>query len=339
MLANEVDALLVVSFGSPESSEEVLPFLRRVTSGRGVPEGRLNTVAAQYSELGGVSPLNRENRELLDRLRRIAPSHWRGDKVYLGNRNSEPFVSGTLARMAGHGIRRVGVFITSAFSSYSGCRQYREDLAAGLQTSGTTMEFVLLPRFHDHRLLSDIWASRIQDVWPGDRARLILVTHSLPVAGSGKYVSEHMDLAQSVVQKLNRSGIDPEWALAFQSRSGSPAQPWLGPDINESIRVLGDVKPDVKVAVSDQRRGVVVAPIGFCAENMEVLWDLDQVAASTALELKLEYVRARLPQSDQRFVEMISDQWSQQSVPSCAADCCPNPYGPKPVVGDRPLRE
>lgn len=333
MIANEVDALLVLSFGGPESEEDVMPFLERVTSGRGVPTERLKRVAAQYAELGGVSPLNAQNRDLRNRLRKIAPSWWRGDVVYLGNRNAKPFLVDTLAQMADHGIRRAGVFITSGFSSYSGCRQYREDLAAGLARSGAPIELVVLPQFRDHPMLSEIWSARIRAVWPGDHSHLIFVTHSLPVAGSGQYVSQHLDLAQAVVQKLNRSGIHPDWELAYQSRSGSPTQTWLEPDISDTIKSLSQTIRATDVDGTEEPRSVVVAPIGFCAENMEIFWDLDHVAANTAAEENLDYVRAEPPQSDPRFVEMISQLWSGTQVLNCAAECCPNPTGTKPVVG------
>ncbi len=335
-IAEGVDALLVLSFGGPESIAEVKPFLERVTAGRGVPPARLNAVAAQYAELGGVSPLNAQNRDLLNRLRRIAPSHWRGDEIYLGNRNAEPFLADTLAKMADHGIRRACVFITSAFSSYSGCRQYREDLAVALEKSGAPVELVLLPRFHDHRLLSDIWSDRIRVVWPGDDSYLVFVTHSLPVAGSSAYVSQHQSLARSIVQNLSRSGIDPHWELAYQSRSGSLAQAWLEPDINDVIRDLAEAVRADEVGATDgsPSRRVVVAPIGFCAENMEIKWDLDHVAATTASEENMYYVRVEPPQSDPRFVEMISQLWSAARGSICSGDCCPNPTGYKPAVGD-----
>lgn len=338
MIANEVDALLVVSFGGPESAGDVMPFLERVTSGRGVPASRLKAVAAQYAELGGVSPLNRENRNLVSQLRSLAPAHWRGNLVYLGNRNSEPFLTGTLAEMADHSIRRAGVFITSAFSSYSGCRQYREDLASGLQSSGAPVGLTVLPRFHDHELLSDIWAEQIRDVWPGVESRLVFVTHSIPVAGSDKYVSQHLDLARSVVNKLNHSGVHPRWEFAYQSRSGSPAQPWLEPDIGDVIRSMADRSESGESGSPDWVRSVVVAPIGFCSENVEILWDLDRMAMGIAAESNLDYVRTCLPQSDPRFVEMIANLWSAPRGRTCATDCCPNPNGLKPAVGDSDIK-
>lgn len=339
MIANEVDALLILSFGGPESADDVMPFLERVTAGRGVPSARLKMVAEQYAELGGVSPLNQQNRELLNRLRMIAPSHWRGDLVYLGNRNAEPFLADTLLKMADHGIRRAGVFITSGFASYSGCRQYREDLAAGLKRSGVPIELVVLPRFHDHPLISEIWSARIREVWPGDHSQLIFVTHSLPVAGSSKYVSQHLGLARSVDRELKHSGIHPNWELAYQSRSGSPTQDWLEPDISDVIRSVAATTRATEMNGRGHQRSVVVAPIGFCAENMEILWDLDRVAAETASRENMDYVRVEPPQSAPGFVEMISQLWSGARVPNCDVDCCPNPAGNRPVVGDRTFNQ
>jgi ferrochelatase len=323
VILDDVDALLIESFGAPESQDEVLPFLERVTAGRGIPSSRLAAVADQYREFGGVSPLNEANRDLVDRLRAAAPAHLLGDKVYLGNRNSEPFIGPALAQMTESGIRRAAVFITSAYSSYSGCRMYRENLATGLAESDASIELTVLPRFFDQELLADIWVDRIAQVWPPTgRVQLVFATHSLPVAGSDKYVAQHLDLARRVADRLRAAGKSFEWELAYQSRSGSPKIPWLGPDISETIG-----------ACAGSVDHVVVAPIGFCAPNLEISWDLDRVAAGTAADLGLSYVRAETPQSDSRFVDMISKMLSADIAVECASDCCPNPRGDRPAAG------
>jgi ferrochelatase len=322
MILDEVDALLIESFGAPESPEGVLPFLERVTAGRGIPNQRLAAVAEQYRQLGGVSPLNQANRDLAARLRPEVPDSWPGEKVYLGNRNSEPFLPGTLSLMAEAGIRRAAVFVTSAFSSYSGCRQYRENLAVGLEESQAAIELTVMPRFHDQPLLAEIWADRIAEVWPGRGTHLVFATHSLPVAGSEMYVSQHLDLATRIVDRLNQNEPPSSWELAYQSRSGSPKQPWLEPDISDAIRAC------VGRSVSE----VLVAPIGFLAPNLEIAWDLDKVAQKTARDLGIGYVRAETPQSDPRFSEMILKMLSVEQVLRCPIDCCPNPRGIRPAV-------
>ena len=324
MISDDVDALLIESFGAPESPDEVMPYLERVTSGRGIPAERLATVAQQYVELGGVSPLNAANRDLASRLRSLAPPHWIGERVYLGYRNSPPFIADTLSQMASDGVRRAAVFITSAFSSYSGCRMYRENLAAGLEESQAAVDLTVLPRFFDRVEMADIWADRIRDVWPQGKSHLIFVTHSIPTAGAQKYVPQHENLASRIVAELEGSDEPIDWELTYQSRSGSPATPWLEPDISDAISSLATRRPEVT--------NVVVAPIGFCAPNLEIAWDLDRLAAQAAEDAGLQYMRAEPPQSDPRFVTMIQAMLARETATPCALDCCPNPRGPRAAV-------
>lgn len=327
----DVDALLVESFGGPRSQDDVLPFLRRTTAGRGVPDERLTTVCEQYRALGGVSPLNEENEALVRGLMAGAPATWAGERVYLGNRNSEPFLSETLRRMVADGVGRAAVFVTSAFSSYSGCRRYREDLADALSTASVEFRLDVLPRFFDHRLFAEIWVDRVVACWPGGNPLLVFVTHSLPVAmargegGMGGYLPQHEALAVSIASRVStRLGTEARWELAFQSRSGPPGQRWLEPDV-------GDV---VRAARRNGHDGCVVAPIGFCADNLEIAWDLDVVAARVAAGLGLRFVRLDPPQSDTRFVDLVWDLLDRYSGQLCGAACCPNPRGPRPAVGD-----
>lgn len=323
----ELDALLVLSFGGPEGPQEVMPFLRRVVAGRGVPDDRLEQVAQQYRHFGGVSPINAENRDLVARLVAAAPQQWTGDKVYFGNRNSEPFLADTLQRMAADGVRTAAVFITSAFSSYSGCRQYRENLADGLADSGADITLKVLPRFHDHPLMEQIWTDRlVAALAGGPRTRVVFVTHSLPVAAAARYAAQHEALAARVVAGAQQRGTGaPDWTMAYQSRSGPPNQPWLEPDIAETV----------EAAAGEGVERIVVAPIGFCADNLEIRWDLDVTAGRLADGLGVQYLRLDPPQDDPRFVEMVYDLIDMGDGTPCRVGCCRNPRGERPSVGER----
>lgn len=318
-----------MSFGGPESMPEVMPFLRHVVAGRDIPDERLAAVAEQYRAFDGVSPLNGNNRDLVARLQVDAPDSWLGERVYLVNRNSEPFPQEAFAAMRDAGIRRVAAFVTSAFSSYSGCRQYRENLALGAEAGG--IEVKVLPKFYDHPLLADIWTDRVVEAEPGPSSRVIFVTHSLPIAqsigvvpGISGYLPQHEALAAQVAEAAGvRAGETLDWTLAFQSRSGPPHQPWLEPDISEAIG---------NAAAAGVER-VVVAPIGFCADNLEIRWDLDTVAAATAAELGVAMDRLDPPQSDARFVDMVWELFRTGSGISCQVACCPNPRATRPAVG------
>lgn len=330
MDAANPEALLVVSFGGPESVDDVEPFLLRVTGGSGAPAHRVAQVAEHYRELGGVSPLNQANRGLIERLRAQAVARGLGESVYLGNRNCEPFMGDVMARMREDGVRCASVFITSAFSSYSGCRQYRENLYDA--SAGHGIYLKVLPRFFDHTVLRDIWADRIVESWPTGNPVLVFVTHSLPTAMAkglgpgGGYLPQHRHLARAVVAACSPRLASPlPFRLAFQSRSGPPDQPWLEPDINEVVAQAAD----------DGHDSCVVAPIGFCAENLEIMWDLDVAAAQTAREHGVDFHRLALPQSDDRFVGMVWDlvrRYPRGHL--CDPECCPNPRGARPATGD-----
>lgn len=308
---------------------EVMPFLRHVVAGRDVPDDRLMAVAEQYRAFDGVSPLNGHNRDLVRQLQGAAPDSWLGEQVYLVNRNSHPFPQEAFDAMADAGIRRVAAFITSAFSSYSGCRQYRENLALGAEAGGIDVR--VLPRFHDHPLLADIWTDRVVAADPTPGTRVIFVTHSLPlsqslgsVPGITGYLPQHETLAARVMESVAaRTGAVVDWTLAFQSRSGPPQQPWLEPDISEAI---------VAAARAGVER-VVVAPIGFCADNLEIRWDLDTVAARTAADAGVSMLRLDPPQSDPRFVDMVWELFRTGDGISCQVGCCPNPRATRPAVG------
>jgi protoporphyrin/coproporphyrin ferrochelatase len=320
--AVEIDGLLVLSFGGPESPDEVMPFLRRVTRGRGIPEERLAQVATQYEHFGGVSPINARNRDLVRALEASAPP---GTRIYLGNRNSAPFVSETVARMSADGVARAAVFITSAYSSYSGCRQYRENLADAAEQTGALIDWRVLPRFHDHPLFTRIWADRLAAVEPTRSDRVVFVTHSLPMSAAAAYLRQHKEVARSVVAAIEPPPeSDLQWDLAFQSRSGPPGQEWLEPDISDALAAA---------ATAGVRRAIV-APIGFCSDNLEIGWDLDVTAARVAADLGIEMVRLEPPQSDPRFADLVWDLITTGDSNTCALDCCPNPRENRSAIGD-----
>ncbi|MDA9913152.1 ferrochelatase [Candidatus Nanopelagicales bacterium] len=324
MIGENVDALLVLSFGGPESPDEVMPFLRQVTAGKAIPEARLAAVAEQYWAFDGVSPLNGENRDLVARLQAQMP---KGQPVYLGNRNSEPFLSDTLKQMQSDGVRSAAVFVTSAFGSYSGCRQYRENLAVAAATLPEPMDLQLLNRIADDDTLAQIWALELQKVWPSGSPCLFFVTHSIPISNAEKYVAEQTSLANKIVAQLEDTGTAVgDWELAYQSRSGPPSQPWLEPDIGEAITA----------ATQRGAKSFVVAPIGFLAENLEIAWDLDRTAAQVCADLGVAYYRGQAPQRSEKFVDLILQLLAAPTARCCAADCCPNPRASPPSWGDCP---
>lgn len=337
-----MDAVLLVSFGGPESAEEVMPFLRRVTAGRDVPAERLQQVAEHYLARGGVSPINAQNRRLrADLADALTPDAM---PVYWGNRNSAPWLPDTIGQMAAGGVTRAIAVLTSAYCSYSGCRQYREDLAGALPET-TALEIIKIPAYYNApgfvraslaQLLSALGPSQTD-------AHVVFTTHSLPVAmaqaagiGGGQYVAQHRELAGHLMgQVADRTGHSHPWDLVFQSRSGPPHVPWLEPDVNDHLTSLAE-------------RGVgevVLAPIGFVSDHMEVVQDLDTEAAATAASLGIRFRRARTVAEHPAFVAGIAD-WVRdvragrtpevafgRPLPlRCPAGCCPNPRSPRPAL-------
>ncbi|NNF53354.1 MAG: ferrochelatase [Acidimicrobiales bacterium] len=273
------DAFCVLGFGGPEKPEDVLPFLRNVTAGRNVPDSRLATVARQYERFGGRSPLNDQNRALIHALKPEFEEHGIRLPIYFGNRNWDPYLSATVEQMAADGIRNALVFVTSAFSSYSGCRQYREDMAAARATAGEgAPDLHKIRLFYNHPGFLDAVEAQIRTVHlPG--SRLIFTAHSIPesMASWCDYETQLQEMAGLLAARLNE-----RWDLAYQSRSGPPHIPWLGPDINDHLKSLSD-------AGTGQ---VTVVPLGFISDHMEVQYDLDHQAAETAASLGIDFRRA-----------------------------------------------
>jgi protoporphyrin/coproporphyrin ferrochelatase len=350
------DALLVVSFGGPERPEDIRLFLENVTRGRGVSPDRLTEVAGHYHESGGRSPINDQNRALLTALKHELGRMGLSLPVYWGNRNWHPYLADELARMRDDGIRRAAVFLTSAYSSYSGCRQYREDLAAAAASVGPpdAPRMDRLRHCFDHpgfiQANADRVVSALGDL-PSDvaqDARLVFVTHAIPTAmaetagpAGGAYVDQHRAVAAAVtVDVENRTGTRYDYELVYCSRSGPPQVPWLEPDVNDHLKTLAAEVP-----------GVVLAPIGFVSDHMEVAYDLDTEALGTARELGLPAARAATAGTHPAFVAAICDLLLERAAvercepvvrasvgppgPShdvCPVGCCPNLLGPRPAL-------
>ncbi|MFG2919354.1 ferrochelatase [Kitasatospora sp. NPDC048298] len=365
------DALLLLSFGGPEGPEDVVPFLENVTRGRGIPKERLKEVGKHYFMFGGVSPINGQNRELLAALRKDFAEHGLDLPIYWGNRNWAPYLVDTLRELAADGHRRIAVLATSAYAGYSGCRQYRENLADALATLAEegvpALRVDKLRHFYNHtgfvQPMIDATLAALdglpEAVRPG--ARLAFTTHSIPetMAESsgapddpargepgGAYVAQHLDVARLIAAAVaERTGVaDRPWGLVYQSRSGAPHIPWLEPDICDHLEAQR----------ADGAPAVVMVPIGFVSDHMEVRYDLDTEAVAKAAELGLPVARAGTVGADPRFAAAVRELVLERAAtergepvtrcalgtlgPShdvCAVACCPNPRAPRPAVAER----
>lgn len=325
------DAVILASFGGPEAQEEVLPFLRRVTAGRGIPDERLEDVAVHYRTLGGVSPINAQNRRLVAELEAELGRRGIDLPVRLGNRNSEPFLAGTVQTLADEGKRHLLGLATSAYSSYSGCRQYREDFALALEETGLAGAVTIdrirayfdAPGFLEPTVdgIRDAIADLVVAGHDTDRIRILFSTHSIPhamaeasgpaetrAAGSGGwYLAQHDAACRWVWDRLDDELPHvPDWQLVYQSRSGAPHVPWLEPDINDVIE---------EIARTESADAVIVVPIGFISDHMEVVWDLDHEARDTAAAHDLSFRRVATPAEDQRFVRSLADLIQERLEP------------------------
>ena len=290
------DALIVVSFGGPEGPDEVMPFLENVVRGRNVPPARLEKVAEQYNRFGGVSPINEHNRRLVAALRNTLAARGRLLPVYWGNRNWYPFLHETVEEMRDDAIERAAAFVTSAYSSYSSCRQYIEDIEAARDRVGlNSPEIIKLRPFFDHPGFVEPLADGLREALKDSPDATVLMTaHSIPrtMADACDYERQLSGVASSLAQSAGAS----RWEVVYQSRSGPPGEPWLEPDINDAIAGL-----------AGGTRTVIVVPIGFVSDHMEVVYDLDVVAAQTAKDHSIDLIRTPTPGDDPRFVEMVLD--------------------------------
>jgi len=362
----DFDAFLLASFGGPEGPDEVLPFLEHVTRSRGIPPDRLVEVGAHYYRFGGISPINQQCRELRAAIEADFAANGVDLPVYWGNRHAPPLFTDTLTTMATDGIRSALVLLTSAYPSYSGCRAYREDLAAARAEVGPIAPRLhRLPHYFDRAgfvaPFVDATVRAIQQLPESARqsAPLVFTTHSIPVAmaersgpNGGAYVRAHEQVAAQVAAAVAvRAGVrlgprpakrpgtwqqerpgegraERSHRLVYQSRSGAPGQPWLEPDV-------GDYLDELAAAGAT---GAVLVPIGFISDHMEVLFDLDVQARERADRLGLAVARASTPGTDPRFVamirELVREIQEQQAGPAlCPSWCCPNPRGELPTIG------
>ena len=331
-MANTYDALMVISFGGPEGMNDVIPFLENVLRGRNVPRERLLQVAKHYEFFGGVSPISEHNRQLITALKKELERKGPALPIYFGNRNWHPLLPDTLRQMRDDGIQNALAFVTSAYSSYSSCRQYLENIAEAQNIVGNEAPRVEKIRaFYNHPLFIEANAAQIQKALAKipeparGRAQLVFTAHSIPVS-MAKNCDYEAQLGETSCLIANALGIK-QWRLVFQSRSGLPAQPWLGPDICDYLRELH------VEGITD----VVVAPIGFVSDHMEIIYDLDTEAMALCRELGLNMFRAATAGTHPAFVEMVRElileridpQTPRRSLGSdgpradvCRPDCC-----------------
>ena len=367
------DALLLVSFGGPERPEDVVAFLENVTRGKAIPKQRLDEVAQHYFAVGGRSPINDQNRALVAAIREdLDGNGLAGLPIYWGNRNWAPYLEEAFAQMRADGIERVACLLTSAYSSYSGCRQYRENLAeaAAKVQGGETPRVDRLRHYFNHpgfvEAMVDATLGAIAELGEEVRgdARLLFVTHSIPVTmnqasgpvgspggpgatgdregGGGAYASQHLSVVSEITERVRQeTGHRYPGHLVYCSRSGPPEVPWLEPDINDRLEELA----------AQAVPAAVVVPIGFVSDHMEVIHDLDTEARASAEKLGIELTRAPTAGLDPRFVSMVRDLLLERSHAEgggsptraavgsqpaswdvCPMGCCANPRGPRPAL-------
>jgi ferrochelatase len=338
------DAILIVSFGGPEGMDEVMPFLENVLRGKNVPAARMREVAHHYEMFGGVSPINEQNRRLIAALEEELEANGPRLPVYWGNRNWHPLLVDTLRRMMGDGIKNALAFFTSAYSSYSGCRQYREDIERARGEVGSGAPRVeKLRAFYNHPGFIEPIIERVRDALSlipeeaRSRARIAFTAHSIPLqmAASCDYQAQLLETCRLVAEGLHHD----RWRLVFQSRSGPPSQPWLAPGICDYLVELKEAGT----------RDVVIAPVGFVSDHMEVLYDLDTEARALSEKLGLNMIRAATVGAHPTFVKMIRELILERITPGsvrrflgargpshdvCPVDCCLKGEG-RPVTDPR----
>lgn len=344
-----MDVLLLVSFGGPEGPDDVVPFLESVTRGRGIPRERLVEVGAHYAHFGGISPINGLNRALLADLGAELDRRGLDLPVLWGNRSWGPLLPEALREARALAATRVVAVLTSAYSSYSGCRQYRENLAEALaevreQSPGWDPQVLKVRAYFNHPAFVGVFARDTAAALARlpEGSRLVFTTHSIPTADADRcdYVAQHLDAAASIAAAV---GLGDEWDLVYQSRSGPPHVPWLEPDVGAHLRALA----------ARAVPGAAVVPLGFVSDHLEVVWDLDTVAREVAEEVGLAFERVPTPGADPAFAAMVVDLVQERrsatdptgtppDAPAlgalgprralCAPGCCPNPRGPRPAL-------
>ena len=343
-MSDNYDAILIVSFGGPEKRDDVIPFLENVLRGKPVPRERMLEVAEHYYHFGGVSPINAQVREFIAALRPELDRAGINLPIYWGNRNWHPLLPDTLRQMEQDGVQRVLAFFTSAYSSYSGCRQYRENVKQACEAVGSEAPTIdKLRVFYNH---PDFVAANVERIRAAFEllpeasrsvARVAFTAHSIPLsmANNCNYVTQLNETCRLIAAELD---LPPEcWSLVYQSRSGRPGDPWLEPDIVDHIRSLHQ----------QGTKSLVIAPIGFLSDHMEVLFDLDEEAQSVCTELGITLARAATVGNHPRFVSMVRELIQERlgfvserraigafgpSHDVCPQDCCLYTIPSRPVA-------
>lgn len=334
------NAILIVSFGGPEGMDDVLPFLENVLRGRNVPRERMLEVAHHYERFGGVSPINSQVRELISALRAELDVHGIHLPIYWGNRNWHPLLTDTVREMADAEVHHALAFVVAAYSSYSSCRQYRENIAAAQANVGEKAPHIdKIRAFYNHPRFIAASAARLRaalDEFPEKRrenASVLFTAHSIPVSMASQcdYEKQLRETCRLTAESLS---IAPDrWQLVYQSRSGRPEDPWLGPDVCDHLRTLHQAGT----------QDVVIMPVGFLSDHIEVLYDLDVEAKAVCDELHLNMIRAATVGTHPEFVSMIRELIEERlngckklalgnlgpSHDVCPVDCCPTPVRPK----------
>lgn len=372
----EYDGVLLASFGGPEGQDDVIPFLRNVTRGRGIPDERLEEVSHHYRANGGISPINQQNRELKAALEAELAARGISLPVIWGNRNWDPYIPETLQNAYDAGHRRLLMITTSAYSSYSSCRQYREDIGIALTESGLDgkLEVDKVRQYFDHpgfvepfiegtaAGLADVQAQLAAAGTPDAPIHILFATHSIPTrdaeasgrsvdeprhfAEDSAYVAQHLATGAEVMRRMeSQSGQTAPWSLVYQSRSGAPHVPWLEPDINDAIEELA----------AQGVKGVVIVPLGFVSDHMEVVWDLDTEALETCSNLGITAKRVPTPGTHRKFVtglvDLICERTARNNIKDrpaltqlgpwydvCRPGCCANFRGEKPTIAGADTR-
>ncbi|MEE2686459.1 MAG: ferrochelatase [Planctomycetota bacterium] len=329
---NPYDAMILVSFGGPEGPDDVMPFLENVLRGRDVPRERMLSVAEHYYQFGGVSPINHDNRRLVSLLEKQLSTHGMASPVYFGNRNWHPMLADTIEQMKNDGVRRALAIVTSGYSSYSSCRQYKEDIEVAREAVGEgAPEVDKLRVFFNHpgfiESMTGCAARALEQIDQDarDDCHVLFTAHSIPLTMSDgcAYAAQMEEVSRLVSREL---GVE-NWRVVYQSRSGPPQQPWLEPDICDAIRESADKGAS----------NIVVVPVGFISAHMEILFDIDTEAQGVCDQLGIQMVRADTVGHQERFIEMLCQLISEricgdqpvavgnlEAPPHvCAADCCP----------------
>ena len=343
------DAILLVSFGGPEGPDDVIPFLENVTRGRGIPRERLAQVGEHYAHFGGVSPINEQCRRQRVALERALADAGMDLPVYWGNRNWDPYLSDEIERMAEDGVTRALALFTSAYSSYSGCRQYRENIIAARDEVAERRPDLTIPHidkvraYYDHPGFIEPFAeatrTAVDELGEDARPTLVFTAHSIPMsmASTSDYEAQLAEAARLVADRV--ADPAPPHTLVWQSRSGPPQIPWLEPDVNDEIRRLAGTGVD----------SVVIVPVGFVSDHIEVMWDLDAEAAATAADAGISFARAVAPGTEPvdafvaMWVDLVRERIEAERGGSptraalgtlevrpdvCRVDCCPAPQRP-----------